>query len=166
MASAEACPACGRPLDLHSPDYRFTLPDAVLALPDRERTEGTWMSHADASSSVMMQVPGCGAFVRVLLPVRLTGGHLAMFGVWLGVSPDDLQHAARVWWEPEYADLVLEGEVANTLPMWGLLSAPVRTLVRDPDETPYCESSSDPQLTKVLTEEWPHAQVLEAIGIA
>jgi len=165
MATGGGCPTCGRPLDLHSPDYRFTLPDPVLALPEREKTEGTWMSHADAGSSVMMQVPNCGAFVRALLPVRLTDGHSAMFGLWIGVPPDSLQHAARIWWEPDYVDLTLDGLLANDLPLWGLLGAPVRAAVRDPDHTPYCESSSDPELTNVLTKEWPHAQVLEAIGI-
>lgn len=165
MANAGVCPTCGRPLDVHSPDYRFTLPDPVLALPDMERTEGTWMSHVNARSSVMMQVRGCGAFVRALLPVRPTGGHNATFGVWIGVTPEDFQYAVRVWWAPEYADLALQGRLANNLPLWGLLAAPVRAVVRDVDQTPYCESSSDPQLTEVLTKEWPHLQVLESIGI-
>lgn len=138
MAGVDARPSCGRPLDVHSPDYRFTLPEPVLALPNRERTDGIWMSHGDAQSSVMMQVPDCGAFVRALLPVRLTGGHSAMFGLWIEVPPDVLHDALRV----------------------------CRAVVRDVDHTPYCESSSDQQFTKVLTEEWPHAQVLEAIGIA
>jgi len=30
----------------------------------------------------MMQVPGLGAFVGGLLPVRLTGGHTVTYGVW------------------------------------------------------------------------------------
>jgi hypothetical protein len=69
------CATCGMPIDAHNRHVRFQLPDPVLALPDRERTDGTWLSHHDANSSVMMQVPDLGGFVRVLLPVHLTDGY-------------------------------------------------------------------------------------------
>ena len=61
---------------------RFVLPDPVLALPDREPATGTWMSHGSAQDSVMMQVPNVGAFVRALLPVKLTEGHTVTFDIW------------------------------------------------------------------------------------
>lgn len=159
----ERCRACGRPVDEHDRHVRFTLPDPVLDLPDRERSPGAWLSHGDASSSVMMQVPGVGSFVRCLLPVRLTGGHAVTFGVWVGVAPGDLQHAFRRWTAPDYADLVLDGRLANGLPGWGFLAAPVRATVRDPEETPYCTDSPDPGLQRVLTAEWPHEDVLAAL---
>jgi len=136
----------------------------VLDAPEQERTPGTWMSHGDARTSVMMQVPNIGAFVRALLPVRLTGGFTVTFGVWLGVHPDDLQHAFRVWWEDEYADLVLDARLANALPVWGLLMAPVRAVVRDTEQTPYCADSPNEKLAAVLTDEWPHRLVLDAIN--
>ncbi len=66
----------------------------------------------------MMQVPDAGPFVRCLLPVHLTGGFTLTFGVWLAVHPDDLQHAFRVWWEPEYRELELDALLANRLPVW------------------------------------------------
>jgi hypothetical protein len=122
------------------------------------------MSHADARTSVMMHVPGVGPFVRALLPVALTGGYTVTFGVWIGVRPDDLQRTFQVWWEPEYAELVLDGRLANALPVWGLLTAPVRATVRNPEHTPYCSASPDAQLHAVLTEEWPHELVLDAIA--
>ena len=112
----------------------------------------------------MMQVPNVGAFVRALLPVRLTGGHTVTFGVWLAVHPDDLPHVFAVWWEPEYADLVLHGWLANALPVWDLLGTPVRAVVRNPEHTPYCADSPDDDLAAVLTDEWPHEPVLAAIG--
>ena len=71
----------------------------------------------------MMQVPGTGAFVRVLLVVRLAGSHAVTYGVWVGVDPDDLQRAFRVWWESEYENLRLEGVLANSVPPWRLLPA-------------------------------------------
>jgi len=164
VVATDSCPACGRPLDLHNRHVRFTLPDAVLDLADREATAGTWMSHGTARGSVMMQVPDVGAFVRALLPVTLSGGCRITFGVWLAVDPSDLRTAFAVWWEPEYRDLRLHGWLANRLPPWGLLTAPVETVVRDPDETPYCDHSTDPQLDRVLHDEWPHDLVLTAVG--
>ncbi|WP_433222830.1 hypothetical protein ACQP00_24530 [Dactylosporangium sp. CS-047395] len=140
------------------------MPDPVLDLPEQEHTPGTWMTGATARSSVLMQIPGVGAFVRALLPVRLTGGHMVTFGVWLGVDPADLQTIAKVWFAPEYRDLVVAGYLANAVPPWGLLAAPVRAIVRDPDETPYCDSSSSVELDRVLHDEWPHDLVLAAIS--
>lgn len=108
----------------------------------------------------MMQIPGVGAFVRALLPVKLTGDFSVTFGVWVAVDPAELQRAASVWSAPEYQDLRLQGWLANELPVWGLLSAPVELAVRDPEQTPYCAVSSDPGLAGVLTEVWPHEDVL------
>jgi hypothetical protein len=110
----------------------------------------------------MMQVPGVGAFVRCLLPVHLTGGFTVTFGIWLAVHPDELQRVFRVWWEPDYIDLVLDGWLANDLPVWGLLATPARARVRDPDQTPYVAETHDAALSKVLTDEWPHEELLAA----
>ena len=108
----------------------------------------------------MMQVPAVGAFVRALLPVKLTGDFSATFGVWIALDPADLQRAFAVWSEPEYQNLRLHGWLANALPVWGLLAAPVDLEVRDPEQTPYCGHSSDPELAKVLADVWPHGNVL------
>jgi hypothetical protein len=158
-----SCPTCGRELDAHERHERFTLPERVLRLPDRERTPGSWLSHEDAVSSVMMQVPGAGAFVRCLLPVHLTGGASVTFGVWLAVSEEALHGAFSLWWAPEYPHLVLSGRLGNVLPGWGLLDAPVQATVEDPDQTPWCTSSPDPELHRVLTEEWPQEEVLARV---
>ena len=37
------------------------------------------------------------------------------YGVWVGVHPGDLMCAFRVWWEPEYENLRLEGALANSV---------------------------------------------------
>jgi hypothetical protein len=159
-----SCPSCGRPLDAHDRHIRFTLPDPVLATEEREHVPGAWLSHEDAWTSVMMQIPGLGPFVRCLLPVRLTGGHSVTFGVWVGVTPADLHRAYALWQAPEYTDLVLDGRLANGLPGWDLLGAPVRASVRRSDETPYCTSSPDPLLSRVLSDEWPHEDVLDRLS--
>jgi hypothetical protein len=111
----------------------------------------------------MMQVPPVGAFVRALLPVSLTGGYTVTYGVWVGVDPRELQRAFAVWWEPEYKDLRLDGFLANSVEPWGLLAAPVSLMVRDPEHTPYCSASSDPQLSRVLNGHWPHDEILELL---
>jgi hypothetical protein len=157
------CPTCGRPVDAHDRHVRFRLPDPVLAVQDQEHTQGTWLSHADANQSVMMMVPTVGTFVRSLLPVRLTGGHTVTFGVWIGVHPDELQRAFAIWWEPEYVDLWLDGRLANALPGWGLLATQVDAAVLNVDETPYVVRSSDPTLDRVLSDEWPHDEVLSRL---
>ena len=113
----------------------------------------------------MMQVPGLGGFVRVLLPVHLTDGYTVTFGTWLGVHPDDLNRAFNVWWQAEYQDLQLEGRLANALPKWGLLGAAASTVVRDTDATPYVAHSGDPILSSVLSEEWSHADVLATLPL-
>ena len=111
----------------------------------------------------MMQIPGVGPFVRALLVVRLVGGYAVTYGVWVGVPPDDLQRAFRVWQETEYENLRLDGVLANSVPPWGLLAAPVTLAVRDPDHTPYCVSSSDAMLSRVLGQEWPHSDILDVL---
>jgi hypothetical protein len=142
---------------------RFRLPQPVLDSPERDQAPGTWLSHGTAEESVMMQVPNVGPFVRALLPVRLTGGYTVTFGVWVAIHPGDLQRVFAVWWEPEYADLRLDGFLANSVEPWGLLAAPVSLEVRDPEQTPYCSASSDPELSRVLADEWPHEDVLTAL---
>jgi hypothetical protein len=158
--TAGVCASCGRSLDAHDRHVRFGLPDPVLALPEREQTPGTWLSHATPRESVMMQTPNVGAFVRALLPVHLTGGHTITYGVWLAINPAELRPTFSVWWEPQYADLQLDGYLANALPRWGLLRAPVHAVVRDIDETPYCVSSTDAELARVLAGEWDHDDFL------
>lgn len=110
-----------------------------------------------------MQVQGVGSFVRALLPVGLTGGYQLTFGLWLCVSDEDFQRAFHEWWAPTYADLVLDGVIANDVPPWGLLERPARAIVRDPNQVPYVDSSEDFDLSRVLREEWPHEAVIVAL---
>jgi len=142
---------------------RFRLPDPVAAASDQEATAGTWMSHDDPNISVMMQVPNVGPFVRCLLPIQLTGGFTITFGVWLAVHPDDLQRAFGTWWEPEYSELVLDGYLANELPVWGLLGAPAHAHVVNEDHTPVIDRSSVPLLSRLLTQEQAHEELLASL---
>jgi catechol 2,3-dioxygenase-like lactoylglutathione lyase family enzyme len=161
----QVCPTCGRVLDAHNRHVRFRLPDPVLGCSPEGLPDGTWLSHADAGTSVMMQLPGIGAFVRALLPVRLTGGHTVTYGVWVGIHPGDLQRAFGIWWQPEYAGLRLDGALANALQPWGLLAASVSLAVRDPERTLYSTDSPDPLLSWVLTDQWLHAEIIRCPAV-
>ncbi len=160
---AQTCDLCGRRADDHDRHVRFSLPDPVLELPDLDDTDGVWTSDPDPHRAVMMQVPDLGGFVRALLPVRLTRGYTVTFGVWVGVHPDDLRRAFDLWWDEKYPTLTLSGRLANAVPGWGLLAAPVDLAVVDPAATPYCVASTNTELAKVLTEEWDHEPVLSQL---
>ncbi len=77
------------------------------------------MSHGSAQDSVMMQVPDVGAFVRALLPVKLTEGHTVTFGVWLAIHPKGLKPTFGIWWDPACEHLRLDAWLANAIPPWG-----------------------------------------------
>lgn len=162
MASHESCSECGRPLDDHDRHLRFRLPQPVLdALPDGdERASKTW------GNDVLTQVRGVGAFIRILIPVRLTGGYTITFGAWLGVHPEALRHAYEVWHQPQYLDLTLDGRLANMLPPWEseTYGRPLTAAARNADHVPYASQTSDVTLARILDSEWPHELVLAAIA--
>ena len=157
------CDMCGRPLVAHDRHVRFRLPEPVLATAAQEHAPGAWLSHDTAQSSVMMQIPSVGAFVRALLPITLTGRHTVTYGVWVAIDPRQLQRVFAIWWRPEYEDLRLDGLLANSIRPWGLLAAPVSLAVRDPQQAPYCSASTDQLLSRVLSEQWPHEDILDSL---
>ncbi|MBT2512861.1 DUF2199 domain-containing protein [Arthrobacter sp. ISL-30] len=148
---------CGLPATEHERDVRFRLPDPVLDSPEQHLVEGSWLSNPDPNVATLMQIPGISPFVRALLPVRLDGGHMLRYGVWIAIHPDDIQRAASIWNQPEYSELKLTGYLANRIEPWGVFAVPVDLAVLDPDHTPYCVSSPDHELSDVLTKEWPHS---------
>jgi hypothetical protein len=105
-----ACPTCGRPLDEHNRHFRFKVPEPVLAIPEADRPGLTW------GNDVLMQVEGVGFFVRILVPIKLTGGHTTTYGAWLSVHPEDLRRSWEVWTTPAYKELRLRGVLANSFP--------------------------------------------------
>jgi hypothetical protein len=59
--------------------------------------------------------------------------------------------------------LVLDGRIANDIQPWALLAKPATAVVRDPNATPYLASSPDVLTEQVLTDEWSHDYVLDAL---
>ncbi|QIG39394.1 DUF2199 domain-containing protein [Microbacterium sp. 4R-513] len=161
--SIETCVHCGAPIDLHDRDLRFTHPEPVLRALDISPSD-IWMTGKDAAESVLMQVQGLGAFVRALLPVQLTGGYAVTYGVWVAIDAADLPHVIDVWWKPEYAELQLEGTLANVVEPWGLYGLRVSLRVLDDDHTPYYVASPDTTLAAVISNEWDHATILDTLA--
>ena len=106
------CPSCGRSLDEHDRHIRFGVPEPVLSIPEEARAALTW------GNDVLMRVEGIGGFVRILVPVKLSGGYTVTYGAWLSVESDDLRRAWEVWTKPSYEQLRLRGVLANMLPGW------------------------------------------------
>lgn len=158
--SSTVCVQCGRPTEEHDRHRRFVLPEPVLAVPEHERAARTW------GNDVLMAVRDLGSFVRILVPVRLTGGYAVTFAAWLGVHPDDLRYSYEVWNDAQYAALELDGRLANRLPPWEeeTYARPLRATVRDLGQLPYAADSSDAGLQHVLSTEWAHEPVLAAFA--
>ena len=139
------------------------MPDPVLTRGIKIGSEGFWMSHETPEESDLLAVDGFGAFVRALVPVHLTGGHAVTFGVWIGIPFPELYRASEVWREPAYVDLSMDGLLANDLPPWNVLGAPIHVNVLNADHTPYGVSSSDEVLSRMLTDVWDHELVLSTL---
>ena len=154
----ETCQTCGRPLDEHDRNIRLVLSDPVLDVPESERANKMW------GGDTLLQLDGVGAFVRVLLPIQLSGGYSLTIGTWLAIDPVQLPHVWEVWNTDRYSDLALDGNLANGIEPWGksLLGAPAGAEVRDQDQLPWLTSSVHPELRRVLSDEWPHEQILKA----
>jgi hypothetical protein len=138
------------------------LPDPVLDVPEQERKSRTW------GSDPLIQVQGVGAFVRVMLPIRLTEGHSLTVGTWLAINPVEMPAVWERWNAPEYADLELTGYVANAIPPWGknLLGATASAAVRNADQNPFITGSSHNDLAAVIGNTWPYKEVLDPYGIS
>jgi hypothetical protein len=138
-------------------NYRFRLPDPVLDVAEDDRE--SW------GNDVLLAVRDVGSFIRVLLPVQLAGGYTITFGTWVGVRPETLRHAYKVWWKPQYANLEFDGFLANRLPPWGssVFGKEAHAAVDDPSQAPRIVRSADSVLSAVLADEWNHETVLSAL---
>ena len=51
----------------------------------------------------------------------------------------------------------------NAVKPWGLLAVPAEAVVRDPQQTPYIDSSPDVLLSRVLRDDCSHEDVLPTL---
>jgi hypothetical protein len=153
------CRRCGRLQDELDLSFRFRLPDPIFDMSEAEQRERVVGGEADSDS---VAAAGVGTFLRVLLPVRLTGGGRVTFGTWLSVgSEEDYRLARRLWHSPDYPSLTLEGVLANAVQPWGEpLYCKARIAVREPEALPHVVEILDERMAEVITAEWPRAWVL------
>ena len=107
-----------------------------------------------------MQLDLAHFFVRALLPVRLSDGHEFHFGVWLETSEETAKALWANWERPENPTMRFEALLANSVPPWNesILGAECIAAVRDENQLPYIESSTQLQLANVIASPWPRAE--------
>ena len=154
-----ACSFCEQPVEGRELDFRFTWPDRLLDIPDADRSSRV------RGDGDIIGAPGLGVFLRVLLPVRLTGGYEIRYGTWLALTTtSDFDRARALWHAPEYPTLVLEGVLSNAIEPWGRsVMTKARVGVRLHHEVPYVEEILDPSMSRLLTETWSRDWVLSAM---
>jgi hypothetical protein len=156
MATTEPCPDCGIVRDPQGRPFSITfgLPDVIFDI-EKELLE-TW------GDDPFIAIKNVGFFLRVLMPVQLTDGFSVVFGTWLEIDSEDFRTAWQTWNFPEYKELAIDGYVANRIKPWKTFpTSLVHATVRDVDQVPYLVSSDEQVISRVLTETWPHADVLK-----
>ncbi len=154
-SAVEPCACCGIAADPQGRPFSITfgLPDVYFDI--EEELRDTW------GDDPFLAIKNVGFFLRVLLPVKLTDGFSVDFGTWLEIDAPDFRNAWQTWNFPEYADLVVEGYVANEIKPWNQFPhALVRAVVRDTAQVPYLDSCANQLTTKIIEDTWPHAEVL------
>lgn len=156
MAATEPCSCCGIAPDPQGKPLSITfgLPDVVFDI--EPVLLQTW------GDDPFLAIKDVGFFLRVLLPVQLTDGFSVNFGTWLEIHSEDFRQAWQTWNFPEYADLSVQGYLANRIKPWKKAPhAMVRAEVRDMNQVPYVAASDNPVFSGIVTDTWPHAAVLK-----
>jgi len=136
------------------------LPDAVRAIPENQRR-----TRVGVGGPSFMQLDLKRFFVRALLPVRLSDGHEFHFGVWLETSEEAAKQLWTNWERPEYSAVRFNATLANAVPPWdeSVLGAPCVAGIRNQDQLPYIESSTNAHLAAVMATPWPRAECEELL---
>lgn len=151
------CSSLERPLE-----QTWRMPDAIFALDEEERESRAKTSRHFATFDEER------FFVRCLLPVSVETYGVWSVGIWVEVSQAAHDAAWESWDVPEdYAKLDFEGTIANDgedaqLPI--PLGAKVRVHAPHPDRPPYIAGSSEPSITRLLTQTWPQED-FEALAV-
>jgi hypothetical protein len=127
------------------------FPEPVRAIPPDERQKRISMA-----GTAFLWLDTGKFFIRALLPVRLSDGHEFHFGVWLEIPEETFKQLWTRWELPEYATMRFDATLANSVPPWNeaIFDAPCVAAVRERDQLPYVESSSQAQLARVLDTPW------------
>jgi hypothetical protein len=150
------CTVCGAPISSHITDLQFGVPDSVLASSETAIGPGAWMSGQSPADSDLLILPPIGAFARSLLPVRVDGGAILTYGVWVRVDEDQFDRLREVWNSEQYGGLRISGTLANKLPFEHAILSEVVAEVVDTLRRPVIVSSSDSWTRELLGTVLPH----------
>lgn len=133
-------------------EHNFGMPDEIFALGDDREHRATLDNRFAA-------LDGKRFFVRCLLPIPVEHYGTWTLGVWIELSRNDFDTVLASWDKPdEWALLQCTGTLANSGASLDL-PIPLGSLVSvhgpNPDHPPYVGSSSDAQLSKLLSQTWP-----------
>jgi hypothetical protein len=148
---------CGRAWGEHTTDLQFGLPDEVLNHLDEVVDPTAWMSGRTPSESDLLCLPPFGAYLRALLPVRVEGGGVLTYGLWVKVAAEKFDNLRVVWPSPDYATVRTVGVLANKLPFQHAIYADVTVEVVDPNRKPVVTSSADTWTQELIDTELPHS---------
>lgn len=151
----ESCPHCGRRVAEHEWHFRSIWPERVAQSLDRFDASSFW------GNDELLQVPGLGSYVRMLVRVDLVGLPSMTYRVWLEVFPEELERAWSVWETPAYQQLELRGILANRLKGWPVevLDQTVEASVLSGEEIPVAKRSDNEPLGRILRERWEPAEL-------
>jgi len=152
-----------RPAAAHDRHVRFRLPERVLNSPARENAPGSWLSHGSPDTSVMMQVPPIGAFVRALMPVSLSGGYTVTYGLWVGIAPAGSSEGVRGLvggGVQGFASGWIPGELGPALEAAGSACQSCRTRS---GAHPVLLGELGPAAFPGATEQWPHDEIIDSL---
>jgi hypothetical protein len=150
------CPHCGDEVDQRDLHVQFTLPDPVLGLPQADQ--------ATYVGGDIISVPHVGAFARVLLPIRMTGGYRLTIATWLGfTNRSTYDRAVQLWNTPDYRMLRIDGKLANQVWPWRrVLGLRVQAAVAEERQVPYVAEIRSLRLRKLLSTTWQREDVMAA----
>jgi hypothetical protein len=153
---------CGGHLDPEHPGFDLALPHLVAELSEEERGR-----RVKSDTGAIIIAEGVGNFLKVRLPIRLDDGGTVVYLAWVYLQAaviDDFVQRVR---NDNLADHRFEGLLCNAIGPWGedVLRAPVvlgGQRINEDGSVRHSEvlESSDPLLSKVLTETWPAAFVI------
>jgi hypothetical protein len=131
------CAICGRFHDEEMRDVRAGLPEAIFALPEKERTARAVV----APTGDFASLDGEQHFVRALLEVPIPSeDDVFGWGVWIRLTADDVRDVAVRWVDEASVGHSYPGWLATHLPAYGsTLDLPGTLTLRSVDKLPRFE---------------------------
>ncbi|MEV6107333.1 DUF6348 family protein [Streptomyces sp. NPDC051940] len=153
---------CGGHLDAEHPGFDLALPHLVAELSDEERKR-----RVKSDTGAIIIAEGVGNFLKVRLRIRLDDGRTVVYLAWVYLQAAVIDDFVQRVHNDNLAGHRFEGLLCNAIDPWGedVLRAPVvlgSQQINEDGSVRRSEvlESSDPLLSKVLSETWPATFVL------